>query len=682
MRSIAARFAITAGLVGGTIFLVMVTVIGMMSAKQSRDAAGTILTETAYHHARQIEKEIGMAMNTSRGLATLIESAIKDRPNINRDFLNHYIQAALNINPFFFGTWVMVDPFKLEGNDSVECTDGQGLPGTIFCPYAYRDADSIIFELGTFFDALENDYYRISHSTGKPGLIDPYIDPDAENAIMTSTTVPIFDNGQIAGVAGIDLNLQSFNTKMRQICPYKDGQAFLIGNNGLIVGHRIDSISGKSASIMGISEDVLQAIQKGIQVDKTIYYQPENVKSRFVSVPVRVDQEAAPWALAICVPESVLLKETIKQVLMNTFFAVIGVILLLLGLLFAGYKISLPIKRVVAQLKEISSGEGDLTKRIPHPTNDEIGMLADSFNAFCEKISEIILHIKNYASTFDKTSNEFMISSGNLVRHGDDIMNHSRDAADSSKAAAKSITNISSNTQDMSGNLNMIAAAVEQINASLSDVARNCQLELQIAASANFNAQSTKEKLISMSTSADEIAQVTSLVNKISDKINLLALNARIEAVKAGEYGLGFSIVAQEVKALSFQTSDAIKKINNVITNMRTSSKQSIEVIMNIYEDIEKVVHISKSIAASINEQSTAVKEISNSMNNADISAKLIAQSVSNSASELVNISSTFDNISNSVQNMTDKIKTIEKSSHELASLSSDQQKLVERFHI
>jgi methyl-accepting chemotaxis protein len=256
-----------------------------MSTKQSQSDAGIILNETALHQARQVENEIGKALNESQGLATLIESAVKNRKKIDRIFLNNYIKGALNINPFFFGTWVMVDPHGLEGNDTVECKDGKGLPGTIYCPYAYREGDSTAFSLGTFYDAVVKDYYKVSHGSGKPGLIDPYIEPDAGSVIMTSTTVPIFDNEKIIGVAGIDLVLKSFNEKMRAVTPFKKGRAFLIGNNGLIVGHPVDSLAGKPATVLGLSPDCLDSIREGKSFDKTISCKPDNIKSRIISVP-------------------------------------------------------------------------------------------------------------------------------------------------------------------------------------------------------------------------------------------------------------------------------------------------------------------------------------------------------------------------------------------------------------
>jgi hypothetical protein len=140
-RSLAVRFAITAGLVVASVLIVMVGIIGFLSAQQSKVAAAAILTETASHHAKQVEKEIGAAMNASCGLSSLIECAVKDRSHIDRMLLNQYIRTTLKTDQFFFGVWAMVDPHCLEGNDTVDCKDGKRLLPTIYSPYAYRSDD-------------------------------------------------------------------------------------------------------------------------------------------------------------------------------------------------------------------------------------------------------------------------------------------------------------------------------------------------------------------------------------------------------------------------------------------------------------------------------------------------------------------------------------------------------------
>jgi methyl-accepting chemotaxis protein len=681
-RSLAVRFAFTAGLVVASVLVVMVTIIGFLSAQQSKEAATAILTETASHHANHVEMEIGAAMNASRGLGSLIESTVKDRAHVDRKLLNQYIVTTLKTDPFFFGVWAMVDPHCLEGNDTVNCVDGKELPSTIYSPYAHRSGDTTVFKMVGFNDGVGNEYYTLSHSSGKSGLTNPYVDPLANNAIMTSTTVPIRDGSRIIGVAGVDLVLGSFNSKMRNITPYSKSSAFLIGNNGLTVGHPIDSFAGKSAKLIGLSDSNLLAIRDGKTINQTLIYGSSKVKSHLITVPVYINSETAPWALGITVPESVLMAETTKQILWNVVLGIIGIAFLCLALMIMGKKFAKPIVHIAAQLDEIAKGEGDLTRRIDITSDDEIGDLADGFNRFLQKLQKMIQTIAGNTVTLSVSSENMSRISSTISTTSEEVSSQSAGVAAATEQATANINSISSAAVEMSASTDTVATAIEEMSSSLNEVSKNCQKELKIVTSASQHAHAGKETISKLGVTAQSIGRVIDVINNIASQTNLLALNAAIEAASAGDAGKGFTVVANEVKALARKTAQATDEIERQVKDIQDKSQSAIKAIEEIANVIEDVNSISHSIVSSVEEQSATIGEIAKNVSTVNLGSQEIARNVSESAKGLSEVSKNISGVSDAATDTARGIGQVKTSAEELAKLSESLKAMVSQFKI
>src|SRR5262249_48294404 len=213
-----------------------------------------------------------------------------------------------------------------------------------------------------------------------------------------------------------------------------------------------------------------------------------------------------------------------------------------------------------------------------------------------------------------KLANQFQAAVGNIV---DSLSSASTEL----EQAAKTLTQTAEVTQRLTGvvagasaqasdNVQSVAAATDEMTASVTEISRRMQESSTIAPDTVTHASKTDERIAALSQSAGRIGDVVKLITAIAEQTNLLALNATIEAARAGEAGRGFAVVAQEVKALAAQTAKATEEISTQIAGMQAATEESVAAIKEICVIIERISEISSTISAAVEEQGAATQEI------------------------------------------------------------------------
>ena len=207
------------------------------------------------------------------------------------------------------------------------------------------------------------------------------------------------------------------------------------------------------------------------------------------------------------------------------------------------------------------------------------------------------------------------------------------------EASAKTLTDTATNTQqlssmveiasgDASRNVDSVAAATEEMTASIAEINRQVQESNRIASDAVQQAEITDARINELSKAATRIGDVINLITSIAEQTNLLALNATIEAARAGESGKGFAVVAQEVKTLATQTSKATNEISSQIAGMQVATQESVSAIKQIGVTIGRISEIALVIAASVEQQGSATQEIVRSVQGAAESTGQVASNI------------------------------------------------------
>jgi methyl-accepting chemotaxis protein len=312
--------------------------------------------------------------------------------------------------------------------------------------------------------------------------------------------------------------------------------------------------------------------------------------------------------------------------------AVVVMISLIVSVLFSFLGIARPMTRLNGALGEMAGGNLDVA--IPGASRgDEIGDLAKTVTVIRENAEQKARDEAEAKSAQDQIAAKQR--KADMIRLADDfegavgkIVETVSSASSELEASASTLSATAERSQDLtvavaaaseeaSTNVQSVASATEEMASSVNEIGRQVQESARMATEAVGQARATNDRVSELSKAAGRIGDVVELINTIAEQTNLLALNATIEAARAGEAGRGFAVVASEVKALAEQTSKATGEIGQQISGIQAATQDSVSAIKEISSTIEKLSEISSTIAAAVEEQGAATQEISRNVQQA-----------------------------------------------------------------
>ncbi|NCC50817.1 MAG: methyl-accepting chemotaxis protein [Spartobacteria bacterium] len=435
---------------------------------------------------------------------------------------------------------------------------------------------------------------------------------------------------------------------------------------------------GTTIGLMQIETEAAQAALKG-DIDTRIIedYRDIPVLSSFK----QLDIDGLEYALLSEIDSSEAFA-AIGQLRTTTLIVVLATALVvalvswLLALSIVG-----PVNKTVLMLKDISEGDGDLTKQL-ETSNDEIGTMATYFNAFVGKLRAIIQEVSESTNAVSASSEQLTATSAGMATTAEEMSSQVQTIAAGGEQMSANINSVASAAEEMSTSVNTVATAIEEMSASLSEVAKSCAKESEISGKANEQAKQTRDLMNRLGSAATEIGKVVEVINGIADQTNLLALNATIEAASAGEAGKGFAVVANEVKELAKQSSEATKQIAGQVDDIQSSTRNAVVAMQSISEVIEEVNTISNTIAAAVEEQSATTNEIARSVGGANTAAMEIARHVQEAATASNEIAGTIQGANQASQQSAAGATETNESATELARLATVLQSIVKQFKI
>ena len=355
-------------------------------------------------------------------------------------------------------------------------------------------------------------------------------------------------------------------------------------------------------------------------------------------------------------------------VISSVILSAVVVLAMFLLLFIIGRSISQPLDKIVNAMRDVASGEADLTRRLDDNAKDELSQIAHYFNRFNRNLSEIIQQLGDSARQLISSSHQLDQISNNSLR---DMTRQS----ERMELMATAINEITYGVQDVAQNANAAAEEVEKANQGADNGRAQVERTIGEINQLSSSVSTAVEHMETLSSDAQEITSVLDVIRNIAEQTNLLALNAAIEAARAGEMGRGFAVVADEVRNLAQRTQQSTEEIHNMISKLQTNTQTVVSVIN------ESSRHSQASVEQ-VNEAGAALEQIAQSMQQLVALNASIASATTQQSTVVEDVNRNVTEAAELARETTDGARETAQAGQHLASLGRQIDELIKRFRV
>lgn len=669
------------------IAMVLLTYVAANQISSTMQSMNTeTMNETVIANANIVDGKLQIIKTSCVDIAQMISTSYKF---VTMDNYKGTINKIISNNDTVLGSGIWFEPYVF---DEKEMYVG---------PYWYKDGGQIVETYdysNAEYDYFNQEYYLNAKalSEGESKITDPYYDPTS-GTVMASCSAPIYDNGTYVGCVTVDMSLADIDEMISGIKVGKTGSAMLVDSMGTYL-YCLDS--SKVESGVRITEDenpALAAMGTELMSKDSTYPQMgafmengKNILLTYVTIP------DVNWKLILRMDIDEL-EEPVQAA--GVKLAGICIVALLVGAAIIWIfvmSISKSINNVKAFAGSLASGDFTVDK-IRSKSGDELGQMSDSLNNMFESNRDVISKISDGSERVSETSSGLATMAGELQDQFNSIQGNISGVNDAMMSSGAATEQVNASVEEVNASVHQLAGETEKTSAEAADIKARARDIEKRSKQAYDNAISIAEQREADLADANEKAKVVDQIGtladtiaEIADQINLLSLNASIEAARAGDAGKGFAVVASEINKLASSTSEAVEQIRDTIDGVQeafgTLSNSSGELLEFIKEtvtpDYDNFVNVAKQYGDDADSFGGSSENIAQMVENIRASMEEVSKAIQNIAESTQDTADLSSRVNDSVMAAADVVSNVNDMSGKQEEIAGTLKEIVGKFKL